>query len=231
MYQYELHCHTGGVSLCAAIPPKELVRKYEKAGYSGLVLTDHYSPMTFMFHHFLRPQRAMEHYLSSYRELREWCGSSFTVLLGLELRRYAAVNDYLVYGVEEEWLRRQPNMLCWSEKKLYTEAHRQGYLVFQAHPYRPLIHRCDPRYLDGIEVFNGHTDAQRNQKALAWALSLNKPMTSGSDTHRGTDSILGGIATQTPIYTNADLLDVLRGQRYSLLTPQGSDTAEKAKAG
>ena len=185
MYQYELHCHTGGVSLCAAIPPKELVRKYEKAGYSGLVLTDHYSPMTFMFHHFLRPQRAMEHYLSSYRE----------------------------------------------EKKLYTEAHRQGYLVFQAHPYRPLIRRCDPRYLDGIEVFNGHTDAQRNQKALAWALSLNKPMTSGSDTHRGTDSILGGIATQTPIYTNADLLDVLRGQRYSLLTPQGSDTAEKAKAG
>ncbi len=225
MYRYELHCHTGGVSLCATIPPKELVRKYEKAGYSGLVLTDHYSPMTFMLHHYLRPQKAIEHYLSTYHELKAWCGDSFTVLLGLELRRYAAVNDYLVYGVEEDWLRRQPNMLRWNEKKLYTEAHRQGYLVYQAHPYRPLIYRCDPKYLDGIEVFNGHTDAQRNQKALNWARSLHKPMTSGSDTHRDADMPFGGIQTEMPIYTNADLLDVLRGQRYTLLTPEGGVSA------
>lgn len=220
MYNYELHCHTGAVSLCAKIPPKELVRKYEKAGYSGLVLTDHFSPMTFMFHHFLRPQRAVDFYLSAYHELKDWCGESFTILLGLELRRYATVNDYLVYGVEEDWLRRQPNMLCWDEKKLYTEAHRQGYFVCQAHPYRPLIRRCDPKYLDGIEVFNGHTNAQRNRKALAWAQSLNKPMTSGSDTHSAADAVFGGIRTETPIRTNADLLDVLRGQRYTLLTPE-----------
>ena len=79
MYKYELHCHTGSVSLCATIPPKDLVRKYEKAGYSGLVLTDHYSPMTFMLHHYLRPQNAIEYYLSAYHELREWCGDSFSV--------------------------------------------------------------------------------------------------------------------------------------------------------
>ncbi len=222
MYKYELHCHTGAVSLCASILPRELVRNYEKAGYSGLVLTEHYSPMTFMCHHFLRPQRAVEHYLSAYHELKAWCGEGFSVLLGLELRRYATVNDYLVYGVEEDWLRRQPNMLCWNEKKLYTEAHRQGYLVYQAHPFRPLIRRCDPQYLDGIEVFNGHTDAPRNQKALAWARSLHKPMTSGSDTHRTSDLIFGGIQTETPIRTNADLLNVLRGQRYTLLTPENA---------
>ncbi|MBQ6419561.1 MAG: PHP domain-containing protein [Clostridia bacterium] len=225
MYKYELHCHTGSVSLCATIPPKDLVRKYEEAGYSGLVLTDHYSPMTFMLHHYLRPQSAMEYYLSAYRELRDQCGDSFTVLLGLELRRYAAVNDYLVYGVEEDWLRRQPNMLLWNEKKLYTEAHRAGCLVYQAHPYRRMVHRCDPRYLDGIEVFNGHTDEERNQKALRWAQSLNKPMTSGSDTHHLKDAVCGGIGTETPIRTNADLLDVLRSGRYSLLTPE-SDAGE-----
>lgn len=221
MYKYELHSHTGSVSLCATIPPKELVRKYENAGYSGLVLTDHYSPMTFMLHHFLRPQNAMEYYLSAYRELREWCGDSFSVLLGLELRRYATVNDYLIYGVEEDWLRKQPNMLCWNEKKLCKEAHRQGYLVYQAHPFRPMIRRCDPQYLDGIEVFNGHTDPACNAKALDWAKSLQKPMTSGSDTHHTTDTISGGIETETPIRTNADLLDVLRHQTYTLLMPEG----------
>ena len=221
MYKYELHCHTGSVSLCATIPPKDLVRKYEQAGYSGLVLTDHYSPMTFMLHHYLRPQNAIEYYLSAYHELREWCGDSFSVLLGLELRRYATVNDYLIYGVEEDWLRKQPNMLCWNEKKLCKEAHRQGYLVYQAHPFRPMIRRCDPQYLDGIEVFNGHTDPACNAKALDWAKSLQKPMTSGSDTHHTTDTISGGIETETPIRTNADLLDVLRHQTYTLLMPEG----------
>ena len=88
-----------------------------------------------------------------------------------------------------------------------------------------MVHRCDPRYLDGIEVFNGHTDEERNQKALRWAQSLNKPMTSGSDTHHLKDAVCGGIGTETPIRTNADLLDVLRSGRYTLLTPE-SDAGE-----
>ena len=127
MYKYELHCHTGGVSRCATIDPKDLVRKYETAGYSGLVLTDHYSPLTFLPGHYLRPQKAIEHYLSSYHELKDWCGDGFTVLLGLELRHYGVVNDYLIYGVEEDWLRQQKNMLLWSEKKVCEEMHKQGY--------------------------------------------------------------------------------------------------------
>ena len=219
MYKYELHCHTGGVSRCATISPRELLNKYEKEGYSGFVLTDHYSPMTFMPGWYLRPQKRIERYLASYHELKELCGDSFTVLLGLELRRYGVVNDYLVYGVEEDWLKMQPNMLLWNEKKMYEEMHKQGYLVYQAHPYRPFIYRCDPKYIDGVEVFNGHTDAERNERAFIWANDIGKPMTSGSDTHHMTDSVCGGIETCSPIRSNEDLLDTLRGGRYSLLTP------------
>ena len=220
MYKYELHCHTGGVSRCATIEPEELVRKYEKAGYSGLVLTDHYSPLTFLPTHYLRPQKAIEHYLSSYHKLKEWCGGSFTVLLGLELRHYGVVNDYLIYGVEEEWLKQQKNMLLWSEKKMCEEMHRQGYLIYQAHPYRPLIYRCNPGYIDGIEIYNGHTGEARNAKARLWAESAGMPVSSGSDTHHITDNPCGGIETMRPIRTNADLLDVLRSQNYKLLCPE-----------
>lgn len=231
MYKYELHCHTGGVSRCATINPKDLVRKYEAAGYSGLVLTDHYSPLTFLPGHYLRPQKAIEHYLSSYRELKDWCSDSFTVLLGLELRHYGVVNDYLIYGVEEDWLRQQKNMLLWSEKKVCDEMHKQGYLVYQAHPYRPLIYRCDPKYIDGIEVFNGHTDAHRNEKALQWAKACGKPMSSGSDTHREKDVPRGGIETLRPIRTNADLLQTLRSGSYALLRPEEGDDYAAHKAG
>ena len=231
MYKYELHCHTTGVSRCATIDPKTLVHKYEKAGYSGLVLTDHYSPLTFLPKYYLCPQKAIEQYLASYHKLKNWCGDSFTVLLGLELRHYGVVNDYLVYGVEEDWLKKQPNMLRWSEKKVCEEMHKQGYLVYQAHPYRPLIYRCDPKHIDGIEVFNGHTDTVRNEKALQWAKALGKPMTSGSDTHHEKDTACGGIETLRPIRCNGDLLDVLRSQNYTLIRPETHASSAVYKAG
>lgn len=216
-YKYELHCHTAGVSLCAKISPKELVRRYEQLGYDGIVLTDHYSPMTF-YKNYLYPRRGIEHYLSSYKTLKEYCGSSFTVLLGMELRHYATVNDYLVYGVEEDWLRKQKNMLLWDEKKAYGKIHKQGYLMYQAHPYRPFITRCNPEYIDGVEIYNGHTDNELNAKAVRWAQSIGKPVISGSDFHCITDRAGGGIETDIRIENNADLLYVLKSGRYDVLT-------------
>lgn len=219
-YKYELHCHTGRVSLCASIEPKALVRKYEAAGYSGLVLTDHYSPMTFMAHHFLCPRKAADHYLSAYRELKDWVGDSFTVLLGMELRRYGQINDYLIYGVDEDWFYRPVNMLAWSPARVFEETQRHGLLVYEAHPYRRLRSRCDITLLDGVEGLNGHTDAPRNRKALAWAARHGKPVISGGDTHHETDVPGWGIETEVRIRDNADLLRVLRQGLYTPLDPQ-----------
>lgn len=221
-YKYELHCHTSGVSLCARVKPKDVVSHYEELGYSGIVLTDHYSPMTF-YRNILAPQRHIEHYLSSYRELKDYCGSSFTVLLGMELRHYATVNDYLVYGVEEDWLRAQGNMLLWDEKKMCEEMHAQGFLVYQAHPFRPFITRCNPAYIDGIEIYNGHTNAEGNRRARLWAEETGKPVISGSDYHYYTDESKGGIVTEVKIENNADLLAVLRNGQYRILHGDDSD--------
>ena len=213
-YKYEMHCHTGKVSLCADIEPKKLVKTYTDAGYDGIVLTDHYSPMTFWNRHLFSPQKAMDFYLSAYHELKEYVGNDFTVLLGIELRHYATVNDYLIYGVTEEWLRAQGNMLTWDEKTVYENAHKEGYLVFQAHPYRPFIRRCDPAYLDGIEIYNGHTTPEENDRAGAWARQTGKLIISGGDTHSEKDTAKGGILTERSVRTNADLLDVLRKQDF-----------------
>ena len=215
-YKYELHCHTAGVSQCASIKPRELVHHYEGLGYDGIVLTDHYSPLTF-YKNYLCPQRDIDRYLSSYRELKEYCGSSFTVLLGMELRHYATVNDYLIYGIEEDWLRAQKNMLLWNEKKAYEIIHKQGYLLYQAHPYRPFITRCKCNYIDGIEVYNGHTTAERNKEAARWAETAGKPVISGSDCHSPTDSSKGGIETDVKIENNTELISVLKSGKYNIL--------------
>lgn len=225
-YKYEMHCHTGNVSLCAKTDAKKLVELYEKQGYSGIVLTDHYSPMTFLRGNIFAPQKSIDLYLDSYNKLKDYCGSGFTVLLGLELRHYATVNDYLIYGVEEDWLRAQKNMLMWNERKMYKKAHEAGYLVFQAHPYRPLIVRCSPEYIDGIEIFNGHTPAKENAKAAQWAAETGKLTVSGSDSHVEFDTARGGIITKTPIKNNGDLLSVLKSRDFKHIETSKMSEAE-----
>jgi hypothetical protein len=41
-YLYETHCHASLCSRCAHSTPAELVHAYHRAGYAGLVLTDHF---------------------------------------------------------------------------------------------------------------------------------------------------------------------------------------------
>ena len=216
-YKYEMHCHTGPVSQCGRVKPKEIMRLYREAGYSGIVLTDHYSPLTFYNHNYFAPQRCMNFYLRSYREMKQYETDDFTVLLGLELRHYATANDYLIYGVEEEWLLKQGNMMAWWEKKMSREVHKAGYLLYQAHPFRPCITRCNPDLLDGVEVYNGKTDKKSNDKAYQWAKENHKLMISGSDFHTPAHLARGGIITTTPIKNNHDLLDTLKSQEFKMI--------------
>lgn len=46
-YIYETHFHTADVSTCAHISAQEAVGLYKKAGYSGVVVTDHFSKECF----------------------------------------------------------------------------------------------------------------------------------------------------------------------------------------
>ena len=47
MYQFDLHCHTKGVSKCGTVLPEEGARLYIEAGYSGVVITNHFNRYTF----------------------------------------------------------------------------------------------------------------------------------------------------------------------------------------
>ena len=163
------------------------------------------------------PQKHIDFYLSSYNEMKKFAGNSFTVLLGLELRYYLTINDYLIYGVEEDWLRKQGNLLLLEPKSAFKLAHKEGYLICQAHPYRKFMTRCSPRYLDGMEVYNGKTDKELNDKALKWAEQTGKIQVSGSDFHHLGGEGRGGIITKAPIFTNSDLTELLRSGDYKLI--------------
>ena len=220
-YKYEIHCHTKEVSRCGTLPVEELIKIYKEAGYSGIVLTDHYSPMTFNISEFFSKKKALEHYLKAYRIAKKYNTDDFTVLLGMELRFYATVNDYLVYGISEEMLYDLPFLLPTYIKKASKLLRDKGCLFLQAHPFRKLITRAKPKYLDGVEVFNGKATAEANALSEKWAEEINAPIrTSGSDCHRESGAALGGIITNEPIKSNDDLLRILRSGDFQLIKKQ-----------
>ncbi len=218
-YKYEMHCHTKhGSRQCGRTEPREIARLYKEAGFSGVVLTDHYSPLTFdPAHGYFNPKKFINDYVNPYYEMKKYEDSHFSVMFGMEIRHYGTGNDYLIYGVDPEWLREQGNLLAMHEKKLYKLMHDQGYLVYQAHPFRPYITRCNPKYLDGVEIYNGKTPRSSNEKAEKWAKKNGLLMISGSDFHIPAHTGRGGILTSARIRNNADLLTVLKSQNFEMI--------------
>lgn len=217
-YKYETHCHTKLVSRCGQLDIKELVELYKDAGYSGIVLTDHYSPMTFDLPDFFSKKRAIDHYLRAYREAKKYSDENFTVFLGMELRFHLTVNDYLIYGITEEMLYELPFLLSLYIKKASKIFHKKGCLILQAHPFRDFISRKNHPYLDGTEVYNGKASPEANLNSEKWADEINASIKiSGSDCHRKSGVGLGGIVTDRPIRTNDDLIKTLKCGNFKLI--------------
>lgn len=108
----ELHFHTDESSRCGKVPAKDGVRMYIEQGYAGLAVTDHFSeyacgkegPWEDICSRFLEGWRLA-------KETAESAGSGFQVYLGMEIRFPHDENDFLVYGMTEEFFRNIPGFM------------------------------------------------------------------------------------------------------------------------
>ena len=106
-FLYDTHIHTIEVSPCGKIHAAETVDAYAAQGYAGLVITDH-------FHNQFLEIADTEHnwdlvidrYMAGYRAAKKRGDEiGFNVIFGSEMRFTDNDNDYLVYGIDEAWLR------------------------------------------------------------------------------------------------------------------------------
>ena len=221
-YKTELHCHSRTVSACASITPAEIAEKYLENGYTTVVLADHFSPSTFSSKRYTGGenwQNKVDYYMEGVRALREAAAGRLHILQGCELRIEHCPSDFLVYGMTEEFMRQNPDLLQISKvKEMCARLREAGFLVFQAHPFRNNMTITDPDYLDGIEVYNAHgRHNSRNDFAQIWAEKYGLLPISGSDIHHDYDLPGGGILTDEPIERMEQLIQILREGRYTLL--------------
>ncbi len=216
-YKTELHAHTCEVSPCADLTAEEVTERYIAAGYSTLVLTNHYCDYVFDYGTDTFEEK-IDHYLSAYHAMKKYAGDRLCILLGCELRFTENNNDYLVFGLTEEFLREYPELHKMTLKSFSALSRKKGFLLIQAHPFRNRMTVMPPKYLDGIEVFNGHHGHDsRNQIADAYARRYGLLRTSGSDFHHVSSVESGGILTDKPITSMEQLVDVLKNAACELI--------------
>lgn len=219
-YLYEMHAHTVEVSTCAVATAEEMIKYYDGKGYTGIVSTNHMNSSTFRRAGLANVSwdEKIDHFLKGYEILKAAAGEKYKVILGMEINFYMHPNDYLVYGITEEFLRSHGDLMAMGPENFSELAHEHGLLMIQAHPFRRDMIVEDWKILDGYEVFNGNPrHYSSNEIAMEWAKYHNKSIvTSGSDFHEEEDAGNGGIYFNKIIENNYELLEELRKGDYRL---------------
>lgn len=220
----EMHAHTSETSPCGNISASKLVNMYKDKGYDAVVITDHYSKWVMEHNSIIKPDEFTEFFLGGYHRAYRYAKDNncdIKILLGVEVTLLEGPNDYLLYGIDEQFLYENPLLFKMSLKKLYKLCHKNDILLVQAHPCRAYCTPADTHFLDGAEVYNGNPrHNSNNSKTYKWAKENGLIMTSGSDFHQEEDLAKGGIITESSFDSVHELAEILKAGSYSIITSQ-----------
>ncbi len=218
MFKTELHCHSKSVSACARVSNEEIIEKFTSAGYTSLVLANHFNKGTQEFLGCANYQDFVTAYLKGYEDLKRDANGKLNVILAMELRFNENTNDYLVFGITEEFLRAHEEIFSLNPERFSKISREAGLIFVQAHPFRNSMTVVRPDFLDGVEVYNGHKGHDsRNEIADMWADRYGLIKTSGTDFHYPHVPANAGILTETEITSSSQLVEILKSGNYSLI--------------
>ena len=229
-YLYDTHIHTIETSPCGKIPAAETVDYYAAHGYTGLVITDHlHEEFLEKVDHGEGWDHIVDLYLAGYRSAKKRGDEiGFDVLFGIEMRFPENNNDYLVYDVDEAWLRAHPYVIRRSAREFFEEFHNEV-LIIHAHPYRDGNKTVFEDAVHGIELINTNP-RHENWTERAAELARRHPeyyLQAGSDMHQTPDRCHAGIITGSRLTDSHEYADVIRSGNYELYAPDYPDVVSE----
>ncbi len=185
-YKVESHFHTKESSPCGWVVAEEGVKLYRIEGYDAIIVTDHFSQKTLSEPGEADWKDVCDVFLEGYRKARTAAANSdMKIFLGMEIRFPNSSNDYLVYGIKEEFPYEYPWLYMKDLEFLYGLAADNNLLIVQAHPFRGACQLAPVGLLHGIEVMNANPrQNSRNELAREAAREYGMPGFTGSDFHR-----------------------------------------------
>lgn len=207
MYRYETHLHTAIGSVCSRFKPEEIVEKYMRLGYAGVFVTDHFLNGNTTVPADLPWGERIRLFCEGYRDVGACAqGAGLSVFFGFEYSYKGT--DFLVYGLEEDWLLLHPEIMEMRVKDFCGFVRNAGGLVVQAHPFREAEYidhiRLFPSCVDGLETVNACRDVRCNRLAGNLAEEYGLIKTAGSDIHGRAQKILAGMEFEEKITSGED---------------------------
>lgn len=226
-YLYETHLHTSQGSACGKGNGADMARACRKAGYAGIIVTDHNWGGNTAVDRRLPWRLWVEGFFKGYEDAkREGDSIGLDVFFGYEAGYRGT--EFLIYGVDKEFMLTTPELWEATVEEQFSLVHEAGGIVVHAHPFReePYIPeiRLYPEYVDGVEGINAkHSNPESNahnqtvfdERAIAYAREHGLPMTAGSDIHT-TELLGGGMAFARKLSSIQDFIDAFREEDYLL---------------
>ncbi|MCQ2484688.1 MAG: PHP domain-containing protein [Clostridia bacterium] len=222
MYIYEMHQHTAPCSACGRGDPAETVRALKKAGFAGMVLTNHFIGGNTGIDRNLPWDEFVRCYENDYLAAKK-AGEEedFDVIFGIE-EHIGNGKEVLLYGITPEFLYAHPELRNHELETISRLVREFGGLVFQAHPYRDRSYVTNPNenlpieFLDGFETYNVCNKGDENIRAEAYAEKNGLLISAGSDAHAENQDVRYGIACNRRIADSFELAQMLKSGDYKL---------------
>ena len=223
-YKYETHCHCTQCSRCGKSTAQDMVRAYHAAGFSGLVLTDHFVLGSTAVDRSLPWAEQMKCYWQAYQDAKQVGDElDFDVIFGIE-HAYGDGKEVLIYGIDLPFLLSNPDIPELTLDELVARVHAYGGIVVQAHPYRERSYvnmSVGPRadIVDGIEVYNVYNKPGEDKKALALSAQKDYILTCGGDIHTAADPNIGsaGILLPHRVHDEKALVAALKDRSHGFI--------------
>lgn len=223
MYKYEMHIHTTACSACANSTAEEMVTATKEAGFSGLVLTNHFMHGNTVIDRNLPWERFAGAYAEDYynaKRLGDQLG--IDVLFGIE-EGVGDGKEALIYGLSPEDIVSEPKIASMTLRELADFVHSHGGLLYAAHPFRDRPYIKNPNAepdmtcYDSIEVYNRFNTEDANIKAEKFAKKNGLCGIAGGDTHSAANVGATGLAFKHRIKTNQELVEALKAGDFKFV--------------
>ncbi len=229
-YRYETHLHTVQGSLCGKSTGAEHARFYKEKGYQGIVITDHFLGGNTAMPRTGEWKDRVDAFVKGYEDaLAEGRKIGLDVFFGWEEcfnRDGEGCDEYLIYGLDKQWLYEHPEIENCTRKHYYEAVRAGGGCMVQAHPFRMRGYikniRLGLQFSDGIEAANRGNDQWSDVCAIRYAKEYGFPMIAGSDNHHSTaDTQVYGIELEKPLRDIRDLVGIiLNKEPIGLVVPE-----------
>lgn len=231
---YETHAHSREASACAEASVVDLMEALKKAGYTGAFLTNHNWGGNTCVGKELKWSEWVDTFFAPYYRAREWGDKNdFQVFCSYEAGYDGT--EFLIHGVTPEWVKRHPEIKDATIQEQFKLIKDAGGMVVHAHPFREEWYikevRLFPEYIDGVEGVNAshsspfshhNVGPEFDERAIAYAMEHNLPMTAGSDIHT-TELLYGGMAFATRLESEQDFIRRVLKKKPSLKRECGAD--------